>query len=76
MDDQVLDLALMTNYSQSTFMLTVASSLSLLAQIRYCLGWSSNTNLDLDSSVTVEFCLGIGLNIVSSKKRICNIATG
>ena len=31
MEDQVLDLALMTNYSQSTFMWTVASSLSLLA---------------------------------------------
>ena len=31
MDDQVLDLALMTNYSQSTFMWTVASSLSVFA---------------------------------------------
>ena len=30
-DDQVLDLALMTNYSQSTFMWTVASSFSLFA---------------------------------------------
>ena len=33
MDDQVLDLALMTNYSQSTFMWTVASSLSVLHPI-------------------------------------------
>ena len=31
MDDQVLDLALMTNYSQSTFTWTVASSLSVFA---------------------------------------------
>ena len=31
MDDQVLDLALITNYSQSTFMWTVASSLSVFA---------------------------------------------
>ena len=31
MDDQVLDLALMTNYSQSTFMWTVASPLSVFA---------------------------------------------
>ena len=30
-DDQVLDLALMTNYSQSTFMWTVASLLSVLS---------------------------------------------
>ena len=30
-DDQVLDLALMTNYSQFTFMWTVSSSLSVFA---------------------------------------------
>ena len=41
-DDQLLDLALMTNYSQSTFTWTVASSLSVFAQIQYCPGWSSN----------------------------------
>ena len=41
-DDQVLDLAFMTNYSQSTFMRTVASSLSVFAQIQYCPGRSSN----------------------------------
>ena len=39
-DDQ---LDLMTNYSQSTFTWIVASSLSVFAQIQYCLGWSSNT---------------------------------
>ena len=38
MDDQLLDLALMTNYSQSTFTWTVASSLSVFAQIQYCPG--------------------------------------
>ena len=41
-DDQLLDLALMTNYSQSTFTWTVASSLSIFAQIQYCPGWSCN----------------------------------
>ena len=30
-DDQVLDLVLITNYSQSTFMWTVASSLSVFS---------------------------------------------
>ena len=30
-DDQVLDLALVTNYSQSTFIWTVANSLSVFA---------------------------------------------
>ena len=38
MDDQVLDLALMTNYSQSTFMWTVASSSSVFA-IRSNIVW-------------------------------------
>ena len=49
-DDQLLDLALMTNYSQSTFMWIVTSSLSVFAQIQYYPSWSSN-NVTLYNNV-------------------------
>ena len=65
-DDQVLELALMTNYSQSTFMWTVASSLSVFAQIQYCLGWSSNKR----SSKIGKMCLLCG-NFEFSLKFMC-----
>ena len=42
-DGQLLDLALMTNYSQSSFTWTATNSFSVLTQIQYCPGWSSNS---------------------------------
>lgn len=37
-----LDLVLMTNFSQSSFMWTITNLLSVFALIQHCLGWSSN----------------------------------